>query len=442
MRKGRIVSSAMSMLLIVTLVALQALNPQYAMATEADGGTILTGIAGAGNVNTGTLNVTGATTTAGITNTGNVGTTTLSTTGAATVGTTLGVTGATTLFNTLDAQGVISNSIGNVMITDSTTIQSAAAGNSRSIITANSAQASVVFVDATGDNHGLTVGPTSTTLSGGTNSSMWTLADGDAGGATLTVSGSGGGTTHTLFNASTNATGTTSAVTIGTAGNTVNTIQGSTNTITGTTNINTTGIAATNIGNTTGTVGITGSTNTITGTTSVNIVADSNVIPADGRGAVNVTETTASLTVTNALGNTHGITVGTANTVISGGTNSTTLTLNDSGATFADTTTGGPARVTGVADGANPYDAVNFRQLKDVKETAYSGIASVAALAAMPDPIQGNKFSMGLGYGHYEGQDAVAIGFKGVVMKNVIATVGVGYSGSNTTTNAGLGFSW
>ena len=39
-----------------------------------------------------------------------------------------------------------------------------------------------------------------------------------------------------------------------------------------------------------------------------------------------------------------------------------TLTLNDSGATFSNAATGAPTRVTGVANGAGDFDAVNVRQ--------------------------------------------------------------------------------
>jgi hypothetical protein len=149
-------------------------------------------------------------------------------------------------------------------------------------------------------------------------------------------------------------------------------------------------------------------------------------------------QSTASVTLTNGLGNTHGVVITEAQTVLSGGTKSTSLTLDDSGATFRNDTTGGAAKVTGVANGTHPHDAVNYGQL----QTAYSGIASVSALAAIPDPIQGKKCSVGLGYGSYMGEDAIALGLKGDVAENIRITTGLGFCRDRTTLSAGVGFSF
>src|SRR5581483_1163191 len=73
------------------------------------------------------------------------------------------------------------------------------------------------------------------------------------------------------------------------------------------------------------------------------------------------TESTASLTLTNGIGNTHGVVVTEQQTVLSGGTHSTSLVLGDEGATFSNVETGGPTRVSGVADGTSDFDAVNLR---------------------------------------------------------------------------------
>jgi autotransporter adhesin len=121
--------------------------------------------------------------------------------------------------------------------------------------------------------------------------------------------------------------------------------------------------------------------------------------------------------------------------------------LDDDGATFADEDTGAPVKVTGVADGVADYDAVNMRQyrkLEDRIDTAYSGIASVAAIAAIPPPVPGKDFSLGLGYGNFESQNAVAVGGKALVgkEKNTTLTAGVGFCGSTTTISAGVGWSF
>jgi len=167
--------------------------------------------------------------------------------------------------------------------------------------------------------------------------------------------------------------------------------------------------------------------------------ADSNASSPDGRGELSLQEDSVSLTVVNPTTHeAHGIMVNTEETTISGGTHSTTLTLNDSGATFRNSTTGDAAKVTGVANGSASHDAVNYGQLRK----AYSGAASAAALAAIPDPIPGKRYSVGLGYGSYMGNDAFALGLKGDIAENIRITTGLGYSGSETTMNAGLGFSF
>ena len=149
-------------------------------------------------------------------------------------------------------------------------------------------------------------------------------------------------------------------------------------------------------------------------------------------------QSTASLTLTNGLGNTHGVVVNESQTVLSGGTKSTTLTLDDNGATFRNDVTGGAIKVTGVANGTHKYDAVNFGQLQD----AYSGVASVSALAAILVLVPGKKYSVGMGYGHYMGEDAIALGLKGDVSQNLRLTTGIGHSNDRTTFNAGVGFSF
>ena len=223
----------------------------------------------------------------------------------------------------------------------------------------------------------------------------------------------------------------------------------------GTANINSTGTSNTNIGNTTGTTAVTGTTtiSSASGFSSstfnnagVSITADNDATAGNGRGNLVVNQNAASMTVTNSAGQTHGLNVGTTNTVLSGGTNSTTMTLDDNGATFANTTTGGPAMVHGVADGVADFDAVNVRQLNGVRkdlEKAESGIASVAAMANIPQVDQNKKFAVGLGYGNYEANSAVAVGASARITEAVVAkaSYGTGANGDNTF-GAGVGLSW
>lgn len=150
------------------------------------------------------------------------------------------------------------------------------------------------------------------------------------------------------------------------------------------------------------------------------------------------TESRAEVTLTNGLGKSHGLQVYEDRTVLSGGTQSSSILLNDSGVTFRNGT-GGPARVTGVADGVSQYDAVNFGQM----EKAYAGVASAAALAAIPDPVAGKYFSLGVGVSSFEDQHAVAVGLRGAVTHSLRFQVGAAAtSNADPLFNAGVGFSW
>lgn len=178
---------------------------------------------------------------------------------------------------------------------------------------------------------------------------------------------------------------------------------------------------------------INGSTNT------VSLLADSNNTSSDGRGQIVLQEDQASFLVYNQQnGNAHGLTVNQTQTVISGGTQSTSLTLDDAGATFRNTTSGGPAQVTGVADGRSDFDAVNYRQLR----TANAGVASVSAMANIPAPTMGKRFAVGVGYGNFKNEGAVAIGATAAVTENIAVKTSFGRSNDSNVVGAGVGFSW
>ncbi len=185
---------------------------------------------------------------------------------------------------------------------------------------------------------------------------------------------------------------------------------------------------------------VTGPGGTKGGTTAAIPGQNNYVVDSNGKietGTVN--ETTAALTVTNQLGNVHGFHVNESSATMSGGTRSTSLTLNDRGATFSNAATGAPVRVRGVADGYNDYDAVNFRQMKK----AYSGIAGVAALTQLPAPMVNKRYSFGVGVGHYEDESAMALGFK--ARYNDQTTLSFGMSHDSQEKNviaAGVGWSW
>ncbi len=183
-------------------------------------------------------------------------------------------------------------------------------------------------------------------------------------------------------------------------------------------------------------------------TTIINRGVSGTYASTDGNGNITMTNGTAdqattSLTLTNGVGNTHGIVVAETRTVLSGGTHSTTLTLDDNGGTFSNTS-GAPVQVHGVADGTGDYDAVNMRQYRKLAQQAFAGIASAAALAAIPAPPAGENISVGMGYGNYRGENAMAVGLKGRVLENVTVTAGMGYGTTDSvvTPSAGFAFSF
>ena len=115
-------------------------------------------------------------------------------------------------------------------------------------------------------------------------------------------------------------------------------------------------------------------------------------------------------------------------------------------------------RVTNVADGINAHDAVNVKQLNEVKSSVDSvrkdlqkndkklrgGIASAAALANIPQVTQAGSNLLGVGVGNYRGESAVAVGYSKANESNKVIFK---MSGSATTqgdfnVGAGIGYQW
>ncbi len=421
---------------------------------------------GAGDANTITNSLTVAGTTT--TNSGalNVG-------GATTLDSTLGVTGATTLTGALTANGGISADGGVFTVADTTgnvatsgTLDVAGLSSLDGGIDVNGGN----FMVATNGNTSIggTLGVTgNTSLSTLSTSGLATLDS-----ASITNNATVGGTLGVTGNTSLSTLSTSGLATLDSASITNNATVGGTLGVTGNTSLSTlstSGLATldsasiTNNATVGGTLGVTGAltanggatlnsadsySSATVGNSAVTLVADSDALSTNAQSSLSMAPTSASLLVNNnTTGESHGITISQTSTVISGGTDSTTLTLDDDGATFADEDTGAPVKVTGVADGVGAYDAVNMRQynkLEDRVDKAYSGIASVAALAAIPPPVSGKDISLGLGYGNFENQNALAVGGKALVGKdrNMMLTGGVGFCGSTTTLSAGVGWSF
>ena len=84
---------------------------------------------------------------------------------------------------------------------------------------------------------------------------------------------------------------------------------------------------------------------------------------------------------------------------------------------------------------------INSR-ISDVQSRAYSGVAAVAAIASIPEPNAGHNYSVGIGYGNYANQNAVAFGGKANVGDSVRVGASLAYAGTDLTVGLGSGFSW
>jgi len=156
-------------------------------------------------------------------------------------------------------------------------------------------------------------------------------------------------------------------------------------------------------------------------------------------------ESTTAMTLTNGLGNVHGMVVTERQATMSGGINSSSMTLNDYGATFSNSATGRPIQVHGVADGTTNFDAVNLQQLNAVK----LGIAGVAAMNNIPALPADKNFNIGVGVGGFDSKQSFALGANARITENLVikasASHGINANDSNVnTTTWGLGgaLSW
>ena len=289
-------------------------------------------------------------------------------------------------------------------------------------------------------------------LNGGSGSNEVIIGSGTITTAgTLTQTGTTSVTGVTTINTATN---NTSATTIGVNGNVTSILSSSVNVGTG---------SGTNTIITTGNGELRTTVSAYAGNTSTNMMNDAirtsitdtgasagTVIAnngaerwvADENGKLEVVTnadiasgTTAAMVVTNSEENTHGLVVQEDKTVMSGGVNSTSLSLADNGATFSNSETGRPVQVHGVADGTADFDATNVRQL-------YSGLAAV--LAATPDlRLAPGKTGAGIGIGSYGGFHAVGLGFGHMYENGAVLTVSAGKAAhSKVAYKAGLSWSW
>nr|WP_281247872.1 YadA-like family protein [Paraburkholderia lycopersici] len=169
-----------------------------------------------------------------------------------------------------------------------------------------------------------------------------------------------------------------------------------------------------------------------------------------GYGA-NASEDGATVIGANALGSArNSVALGTNATATA--TNSVALGAGSIASEANTVSVGAPGnerRITNVAPGINPTDAVNVSQLNAVQgsvsavaRTAYAGVAAATALTMIPEVDLGKTIAVGIGAGTYQGYGAVALGFTARLSENLKLKGGVGASSAGHTYGVGLGYQW
>ncbi|MGF6771634.1 autotransporter adhesin [Paraburkholderia sp. GAS199] len=105
---------------------------------------------------------------------------------------------------------------------------------------------------------------------------------------------------------------------------------------------------------------------------------------------------------------------------------------------------GSERRITNVAAGQAPTDAVNMQQfqggMNEIARNAYSGTASAIALTMVPEVDMGKNLAIGVGTAGYKGYQAVAVGLSARVTPSLKVKVGAGISSATTTVGAGAAY--
>jgi trimeric autotransporter adhesin len=107
-------------------------------------------------------------------------------------------------------------------------------------------------------------------------------------------------------------------------------------------------------------------------------------------------------------------------------------------------TPGAERRITNVAPGIAPTDAVNLSQLQESQRQSFAGIAMAVALASSKGPALGpGEKSLGAGVGYYGGNSALAITFQGMDRTGTYGyNIGVASNTREWTVGAGVSIRW
>jgi hypothetical protein len=384
-------------------------------------------------INNGTLGVAGATTLDGATTINN----TLAVNGDTTVVGVTSITGATTVTGATSITGTTNINAGSTNTTNIGTGASASANNIGGAASTNT------ITGASNTIAGTTNTITGTTSINASVNAATTINTGSSTGAVTIGNASNTSSLNSATNnigsnafATTNNIGTGTAVTTNSLGNT------NAGTSVTTRGGNSTSVVSNGVSSSTVTAGVSTLDGATGSTTGQMLIRNANGATVDANGKITSTGNTgasAALTLTNGLGNTHGVVVTESQTTLSGGTQSSSMTLNDRAATFSNAQTGAPITVTGVANGSADFDAVNVRQFA-------GAIAAVTAAANIPAPEAGKSSAFGVGVGNFMGKNALSLGLvhrteKGPMLKFSVSG-GLNEGGQTPTVGMGAGWSW
>jgi len=167
-------------------------------------------------------------------------------------------------------------------------------------------------------------------------------------------------------------------------------------------------------------------------TTTLSATSDASVggaLAVTGNTTLGGTLAVTGLTATNGLANT-------------GAFSTTTLS------TTGDASIGGDLDMTNgqirnLAAGTRAGDAINYGQLQNAIKKVAAGLASVSAMANIPNVTEGKTFAMGVGLGHHDGESAFAVGASYRVNKATVVRGSVaGGTTGKPTVGAGVSYSW
>ncbi|NPT55929.1 hemagglutinin [Paraburkholderia sp. 5N] len=172
-----------------------------------------------------------------------------------------------------------------------------------------------------------------------------------------------------------------------------------------------------------------------------------------GQSVKNTQVTGSSYVAVNSTGNAAQA-IGNGTVAIGGGAkasapNSVAIgegSVADQSNTVSVGSTGNERRITNVAAGQAPGDAVNMQQfqggMNDIARNAYSGTASAIALTMVPEVDANKNLAIGVGTAGYKGYQAVAVGLSARVTQSLKVKLGAGISSAATTVGAGAAYQW